>query len=53
MKTSIRCGLVMKEDITQLGNPNEVNSSGCGLVMKEDITQHLIKTHCAEAVVVW
>ena len=33
------CGLVMKEDITQLGAVIAISEKGCGLVMKEDITQ--------------
>ena len=33
------CGLVMKEDITQLRARIHLQSRGCGLVMKEDITQ--------------
>ena len=33
------CGLVMKEDITQLASNSGVGNSSCGLVMKEDITQ--------------
>ena len=38
------CGLVMKEDITQL-LPYDLNlMRGCGLVMKEDITQQ----HCVD-----
>ena len=34
-----RCGLVMKEDITQLCEINLLSKIRCGLVMKEDITQ--------------
>ena len=33
------CGLVMKEDITQLPCLQSSTPLGCGLVMKEDITQ--------------
>ena len=35
-----RCGLVMKEDITQLKVHPHFAPRRCGLVMKEDITQH-------------
>ena len=35
------CGLVMKEDITQLRALDAVAEWSCGLVMKEDITQLL------------
>ena len=34
------CGLVMKEDITQLEQVKTTFAGCCGLVMKEDITQH-------------
>ena len=34
-----RCGLVMKEDITQPASRGSLHSRCCGLVMKEDITQ--------------
>ena len=33
------CGLVMKEDITQLPRQCRLDAQSCGLVMKEDITQ--------------
>ena len=47
------CGLVMKEDITQLA-PLRVKVQGsCGLVMKEDITQQAYKAHQKGHVVVW
>ena len=36
-----RCGLVMKEDITQRTEQTELTVQSCGLVMKEDITQLL------------
>ena len=38
------CGLVMKEDITQLVGAATITIKGCGLVMKEDITQQ----HCVD-----
>ena len=47
------CGLVMKEDITQLCLRNGAIVHGCGLVMKEDITQLDYKEKMAEWVVVW
>ena len=37
-----RCGLVMKEDITQRQLAAAIRCAGCGLVMKEDITQQLL-----------
>ena len=37
--TDAGCGLVMKEDITQLRFAKACPIRGCGLVMKEDITQ--------------
>ena len=37
--TITRCGLVMKEDITQLHGDYHGKPVSCGLVMKEDITQ--------------
>ena len=37
------CGLVMKEDITQLEPPLATAKPSCGLVMKEDITQRLAR----------
>ena len=47
------CGLVMKEDITQRGDPRYAFLLSCGLVMKEDITQHNeIKGNITQ-VVVW
>ena len=48
-----RCGLVMKEDITQLSISSQKTSNGCGLVMKEDITQHPIVVTHPIVVVVW
>ena len=36
------CGLVMKEDITQLPLSYSTTPQSCGLVMKEDITQRNI-----------
>ena len=35
------CGLVMKEDITQLLEEEVSDRYCCGLVMKEDITQRM------------
>ena len=35
------CGLVMKEDITQLTRLIALLALSCGLVMKEDITQRM------------
>ena len=40
----ICCGLVMKEDITQLKAVTRPKFISCGLVMKEDITQRRIET---------
>ena len=40
VKSVLSCGLVMKEDITQLSTLPKGLVIGCGLVMKEDITQH-------------
>ena len=50
---TISCGLVMKEDITQLPLPFFLRERSCGLVMKEDITQPLLYVLCILAVVVW
>ena len=41
------CGLVMKEDITQLMAEIAFKMLGCGLVMKEDITQQAEPTEAA------
>ena len=40
-----RCGLVMKEDITQPSPLLLARLTRCGLVMKEDITQLRTKTY--------
>ena len=50
---SLRCGLVMKEDITQQRLSGMLSSTGCGLVMKEDITQQAQKRGHHPYVVVW
>ena len=41
LKAAKCCGLVMKEDITQLQMVSPPPKLSCGLVMKEDITQRL------------
>ena len=50
---AIGCGLVMKEDITQLGRAARHLFASCGLVMKEDITQRKKGRTLNSAVVVW
>ena len=47
------CGLVMKEDITQLFARSRPRIGSCGLVMKEDITQLLKHVMEIGLVVVW
>ena len=47
------CGLVMKEDITQLEQKDQTKPYSCGLVMKEDITQRKKRAYTDTAVVVW
>ena len=48
-----RCGLVMKEDITQRVRFVRRCSQSCGLVMKEDITQHKNDSMIVRTGVVW
>ena len=53
IRAYLGCGLVMKEDITQLQTPCYHTNHRCGLVMKEDITQLFYVIVSAVNVVVW
>ena len=50
---AVRCGLVMKQDITQQTMLDRENLHSCGLVMKQDITQLCRLVHGKVGVVVW
>ncbi len=53
LRAQTGCGLVMKEDITQLHHQHGSLVCGCGLVMKEDITQRGANVTIRLIVVVW